>query len=175
MTNRRTFLQGGAALAAAQLLADFPVMASPAMTLWQDSKNEYFRRVRLYCQIRFRVTMALCMTTDGPFHEYASFFLYAPKMWSHIGRNTLDQIALTTDRPATLQVIEAVDAEVLKWMTIAAEHPVKHPWLDSFPYFVKRDMLSLVERKAATESQSLREVQAFLREVPFRTPWKEIA
>jgi hypothetical protein len=137
MIDRRTFLQGATALAATQIMPGRPAVASPAMTLWQDSKDEYFRRVRLCCQTRFRTTMALCMNTDGPFHEYASFFLYASKIWSHIRRNTLDQIELTTDRPAAIQVIEAVDAEVLKWMTIAAEYPVKHPWLESFPSFVK--------------------------------------
>jgi hypothetical protein len=172
---RRTLVTGGTALALTPLLPGFPATASPSMTLWEDSKDEYLKRVSLYCQSRFNASFVLFQHSSGKRLDQFPFFIYVGSMWSHIGRVTLPQIEFTMDRSAVSQVMEAVDAEVQRWMTHARRHPVNHLWLESLPRFVKHDMLGLVERKAPTESQSLREVQAFLREVPFYTPWTDIA
>jgi hypothetical protein len=174
MIERRTFLQGVAVLAATQLLPSLPALASPSMTHWEESKDEYLRRVHLYCKARFEATFVLYMHPETCSEHYP-FFVHAVSMWGHIGRVTLAQTELPTDRPATPQVMEAVNAEVQRRMTNAKRHPVKHIWLESLPHLVKHDLLRLVMQQAPSVAQSIEQVQAYLHQVPFRTPWKDIA
>jgi hypothetical protein len=175
MIDRRTLLAGGAALALTPLLPSLPTRAGPTTTLWEECRDEYLDRVRLYCTARFKATFVLYMHPEIRSEHYP-FFFYTGALWSHIRRVILPQIEFTTDRPATPQVIETVDVEVLKWMNKAKDkHPATHPWRDSLPRFIKQDMLALVMQKAPTEDQSLKEVQAYLRSVRFGAPWDDIA